>query len=1354
MKSDDSFFGTESGRMDRLVARALDDSDAEEPVAAVTSLDMVLERLGSQIDHYKLLQVLGEGGMGVVYLAEQTEPIHRQVALKIIKLGMDTRQVIARFEAERQALALMDHPNIARVLDAGATDAGRPYFVMERVQGISITEYCDRNNLSPRDRLTLFVQVCSAVQHAHTKGIIHRDLKPSNVLVALVDGVPVPKIIDFGIAKATDQRLTEKTLFTREGHIIGTPVYMSPEQAELAELDVDTRSDIYSLGVLLYELLTGTTPFSQQELRRAGYFDMQRVIREQVPTRPSTKLGTLGDTLADIARRRSTTADQLHKAICGDLDWIIMKCLEKDRTQRYETVSGLAEDIRRHLEHEPVLARGPSATYRFGRYLRKHRSQVLVALGLVLVAIAAGVLLSLWNRDRGQLAEAEGLRHRAILSRAQEQYARADHQAALKIVRSILRSRHVGPEAQLLYASILVQGRVPDEVTNMLEQLLADRSEIAGAAHSLLARVLWESESTGGENLKEIEEHRRQAEMLLPETAEAYFLRAMTAVTIKEQLTALDRALQLDPSHYESRRLRVFTYYASRKYEDMEHDALVMTVLRPMDPLGYSLRAMAWHQLGRFAEAVAEYDRAVTLMPTTDPQYVEVTGRCCDTLMRMGQYEHALADAQGCLKDAPNAMVLKTRVFCALTALGRYEQARAFMQSIYESTEDHGNEVWLGSMKHVFDTLAAGGQWHPPDSEPNGPAFLYMLEAEEMYRGLRAKARPLLATSSAACWSPDGTQVAFAAGLPGYSGVAVYDLKSRETNLLFAPGTDPSWSPDGRHIAFVRDAQALRLSELMTSQMKRRSAAYLMGQEVWVVKANGDAPRCLARGAHCPSWSADGKRLYYCSCADCMLYSVSIDEPQAQPVPIDICFSQYPAVSPRGSYVADLVSTNERPAVLVIWDMATPYRIAEWSTPLLSSAAALWSPDGRELSLGGHTGIRARTGLWIYNLVKKEAVRVLSGKISGATWSPDRTRLLIHLSEPYWETWVADLDPDLPTAESLKPVRTLEEHCQEAVAVCTRDLEAAPDSMVDRWTRAFAALWIRHPQAPDYLQELDLRLDQPGVALYDHPYDYLGQADHLLSYQGFCERLEPLAFILARRAVERQAGYASELVPTFDRIGQHEHAAQLRRLAQADAPKGSCRYERKSDTYTILGCGGDIAGTIDEFHLAGKNLKGDGSVTARIDSVEDVHPQTKAGVMIRASLGPRSQFAAVYVTPDSGVTFRARAQAADPVGHDGQMATVEQNALHTPVWLRIDRKGDQFSAFYSSDGVTWTKLAWSPQTVPMPETVCIGLAVTSRDNKRTAEAQFSHVTTTGNVSPTGPFTESQDIRLQLPPSPP
>jgi len=324
------------------------------------------QKPGDCIGRYKLLEKIGEGGCGVVYVAEQQEPVRRRVALKIIKLGMDTRAVVARFEAERQALALMDHSNIARVLDAGATETGRPFFVMELVRGTRITEYCDQNQLPTRERLDLFVQVCRAVQHAHQKGIIHRDLKPSNILVTVNDGVAVPKVIDFGIAKATEGRLTDKTVYTELHQFIGTPAYMSPEQAELTSVDIDTRSDIYSLGVLLYELLTGQTPFDHQELVKVGLDAMRQTIREKEPPRPSTRLSTLeAAELSTVAKARRSEPPKLIHSVRGDLDWIVMKCLAKDRARRYDTANGLARDVERHLHNEPVVARPPSRLYEF-----------------------------------------------------------------------------------------------------------------------------------------------------------------------------------------------------------------------------------------------------------------------------------------------------------------------------------------------------------------------------------------------------------------------------------------------------------------------------------------------------------------------------------------------------------------------------------------------------------------------------------------------------------------------------------------------------------------------------------------------------------------------------------------------------------------------------------------------------------------------------------------------------------------------------------------------------------------------------------------------------------------------------
>ncbi|HEX5220379.1 MAG TPA: WD40 repeat domain-containing serine/threonine protein kinase [Verrucomicrobiae bacterium] len=373
------------------------------------------------IDRYKLLEKIGEGGCGVVYVAEQTEPVRRRVALKVIKLGMDTRAVVARFEAERQALAMMDHPNIARVLDAGTTQLGRPYFVMELVRGIRITDYCDQNNLSTKERLDLFMKVCHAIQHAHQKGIIHRDIKPSNILVTLHDGVPVPKVIDFGIAKATEGRLTDATVYTQLHQFIGTPAYMSPEQAEMSGLDIDTRSDIYSLGVLLYELLIGTPPFDANELMARGVDEMRKTIREKEPVRPSTRLATLqADALTTTAKRRSVDSVRLISQLKGDLDWIVMKCLEKDRSRRYESASGLAKDLSRHLTNEPVAARPPSIAYRLQKGIRRNKLLFASSTAIALALLAASAISGWsWRRERNARMSEQAQREGAQAARAE-----------------------------------------------------------------------------------------------------------------------------------------------------------------------------------------------------------------------------------------------------------------------------------------------------------------------------------------------------------------------------------------------------------------------------------------------------------------------------------------------------------------------------------------------------------------------------------------------------------------------------------------------------------------------------------------------------------------------------------------------------------------------------------------------------------------------------------------------------------------------------------------------------------------------------------------------------------------------
>ena len=458
------------------------------------------EAVGQTLGRYKLLERVGEGGCGVVYVAEQTEPVRRRVALKVIKLGMDTKQVVARFEAERQALAMMDHPNIAKVLDAGTTDLGRPYFVMELVRGIKVTDYCDQANCTTNERLDLFIKICQAIQHAHQKGIIHRDIKPSNILVTLHDGVPVPKVIDFGIAKATEGRLTDNTVYTQLHQFIGTPAYMSPEQAEMSGLDIDTRSDIYSLGVLLYELLAGSTPFDGRELMASGIDAMRKTIREKEPQRPSTRFATLGaDQLTTTAKRRSADSSKLLHQLKGDLDWIVMKCLEKDRQRRYETANGLAADITRHLNNEPVTARPPSAVYRFQKAFRRNRP-VFAAAAAVATALVAGIGVSTWQAIRATLAEREQSKLREIAVKAldgekeqrvkaEAEQQRADTQAR-KALDSQEHSRH------LLYAADMNLAQQALSLNNLgRARRLLDRHRPAPGEEDLRGwewRYLWQ----------------------------------------------------------------------------------------------------------------------------------------------------------------------------------------------------------------------------------------------------------------------------------------------------------------------------------------------------------------------------------------------------------------------------------------------------------------------------------------------------------------------------------------------------------------------------------------------------------------------------------------------------------------------------------------------------------------------------------------------------------------------------------------------------------------------------------------------------------------------------------------------
>ena len=632
------------------------------------------ERPGDRIGRYRLLEPIGEGGFGTVWMAEQEEPVRRRVALKVIKLGMDTRQVVARFEAERQALAMMDHPNIARVFDGGSTACGRPYFAMELVQGQPITEYCDEHGLATHERLELFQAVCAAVQHAHQKGVIHRDLKPTNVLVSLRDGRPLPVVIDFGIAKATGLQLTEKTLFTGFRQIVGTPEYMAPEQAERGALDVDTRADVYSLGVLRYELLTGTKPHDLGTLLEAGYGEVLRTIREVDPPKPSTRVGALGERLTAVAQRRRTQPRHLGRQMRGELDWIVMKALEKDRGRRYESASALAGDIACFLTERPVQAGPPSGLYRLRVYVRRHRFGVVAALAVALALCLGGLLAWRgWLEARRQADVAVMARMEAIVQRQRAERGEAQARA---------------------------EAAQAEAVTEFLQELLSSADPVQSPAPDVTVRELLDSfDGAPGERFEghpEIEAAvratvgRAYLGIGLPEQAEAHLEAALEA-----------RRRELGEDHVDVvRSLRDLAHLRRIQGDLASAEALLRAALERLaaaqGPEHPEVAALAG-DLGQVLQAAGRFEEAEELLRRAveaggaggeDPALAGALGRLALLLGERGDHDAAELLLQEALElerrlpevDPVQAAATRRGLAAQLRRGGRHDEAVALLE--------------------------------------------------------------------------------------------------------------------------------------------------------------------------------------------------------------------------------------------------------------------------------------------------------------------------------------------------------------------------------------------------------------------------------------------------------------------------------------------------------------------------------------------------------------------------------------------------------------------------------------------------------------------------------------------------
>ncbi len=1099
-------------------------AEAEDEDLTVRHISSPIEAVGTVIGPYKLLEKIGEGGMAVVYMADQERPFRRRVALKIIKLGMDTKRVVARFEAERQALAMMDHPNIAKVLDAGTTQAGRPYFVMELVRGVSITEYCDTNKLSTQERLDLFIAVCNAVHHAHQKGIIHRDIKPSNIMVTLHDGKSVPKVIDFGIAKAINQRLTEHTLFTRYSEMIGTPEYMSPEQAEMSGLDIDTRTDIYSLGAVLYELLTGVLPFDPVSLRSASYEEIQRIIREEEPLTPSTRLSALGQEAGKIAESRGTDIVALTKRLHSELEWIPLMAMRKDRTHRYSSAYEFGHDIGNYLQGLPLIAGPESVLYRVRKVLQKHRLAVLTTT-VVAATLLVGFVVSTYLYVRVRQARNAVSRLEKVveadrsLSMVQNLYAEGRYKAALGEMERYFERNGRDDKAILLYAHLLYSLDRFGEAEAELTRLLESPPQIAGPAHCLLATIYM------GSNPGKAEVHQEAGESLLPRTAEAYTLRGITADGSMSTIEWLSKALELDPAYYPARKGRALASYAVRNYATMATDAEAMVVMRPKDALGYALRAIARREAGQCDMAMEDHNRAISLCDSPD-ELPELHDQRRRTLTQMREYQAALRDAQHCVRLRPDNLYSGFELFVALVLAGDYPGAKDQHTQLagHPRYRDREFRIWIS--RNAFRLLVSGHSLDFPADIIREEPFSMLRKAIDQYRVCQSFGTCLIPSAfGVPAWSPDGKELTYGridryAMSRGFStsgaplvyesgGLEALNLESGRIRIIAPSGKGSAWSPDGRWIAFDRAPD-------------RGPAG--CASELWIIPSSGGRPRYLAHGGW-PIWTRQAGRLFYQSAgAAC---SINAGDPPGTPQAVLSC-PPYFAVSPDARYLA--YSDAGRLSVVEISSGAVK---ATWTAPPPEGQRGIvlnWAPNGKEILAGGVH--EAELGLWSFDIEQGKAWQLFPSPAVLGSVSPDNSKIAIEIRDWFGGIWLAELDPADSIHEGVRSALT-------------------EDQYLRRSCREFAEAIRRGTYRADAYTHLRSFIARAG-ALADIYYRKGQYDDALDTFQG----LEELCKALDRQPNDSAVAVAAMSLHRLGREQDAEAALELlRRLSASEADR-------------------------------------------------------------------------------------------------------------------------------------------------------------------------------------------------------